>query len=262
MGIAYLDLLVYPHVFVAGETGSGKSNVLKCLIHQALLKDYDVVLIDFKRGVSFSEFSEVVNICYEHQLAAEMLQELVKETERRLDLFREIKVDNLEAYNNVSGSYLRRTIVFIDELAELLNVREKTLRERLYGSLETLTRLSRAVGIHLIMGIQRPDSTIVNGQIKNNVSYRICGHFVDKEPSRIMLGNEMASNLDNIKGRVIVKGNEIQEVQCFYYCNQSAYRTHERKEEQLIEDSSLESNSEKVDIEKQSSSIDFDFDEL
>lgn len=105
----------------------------------------------------------------------------------------------------------------------MVNVREKNLKNALYDSLETLTRLSRAVGIHLIMGIQRPDSTVVSGQIKNNVSFRICGRFVDKEPSRIMLDNTLASELPNIKGRFLVKGNTIKEVQSFYFIPDSSY---------------------------------------
>jgi len=137
---------------------------------------------------------------------------MVTETTTRLDLFRKNKVDNINDYNRLGTDYqLRRIIVFIDELAELLKTRDRTLSNLLYDSLETLTRLSRAVGIHLIMGIQRPDSTIVNGQIKNNVSFRVCGRFVDREPSRIMLGSDEASTLNNIKGRFIIKDDNLQE---------------------------------------------------
>ena len=217
-GIAGMNLDKYPHAFIAGETGGGKSNIQKCLINQALIKGYDVILIDFKRGVSFSEFSDYVEICYDYKSALKALGEMVTETTRRLDLFRKNKVDNINDYNRLGTDYpLRRIIVLIDELAELLKTRDRTLSNLLYDSLETLTRLSRAVGIHLIMGIQRPDSTIVNGQIKNNVSFRVCGRFVDKEPSRIMLGSDEASTLNNIKGRFIIKDDNLQEVQSFYY---------------------------------------------
>ena len=215
--ISIMDLAKHPHAFIAGETGSGKSNLLKCLIHQAIVKDYEVVLIDFKRGVSFSAFSELLDIYYDYPSVIKVLQDMVNETNRRLDLFREKRVDNLSAYNISSGKSLKRKIIFIDELAELLRTRDKTLYNSLYDSLETLTRLSRAVGIHLIMGIQRPDSTIVSGQIKNNVSFRVCGRFVDKEPSRIMLGGDEASHLPNVKGRFIVKDDDMHEMQAFYY---------------------------------------------
>lgn len=216
-GIVTIDLTKTPHIMIAGETGSGKSNILKLLVYQSLIKCYDITLIDFKRGVSFANFSNVVKIIYEYETACEELEHMVNETKRRLDLFREMKVDNIKDYNRIATTKLRGEIIFIDELAELLSVRDKELSKCLYDSLETLTRLSRAVGIHLIMGIQRPDSTVINGQIKNNVSCRLCGRFVDKEPSRIMLNSDSASKLPNVKGRFILKDDELQEFQSFYY---------------------------------------------
>jgi len=214
-----MDLEQYPHAFVAGETGSGKSVILKCMIHQALEKNYDVSLVDFKRGVSFASFKGVVNIHYEYKDTLQLFKKLVEETKKRLDLFRNKGVESLKNYNLCTPNPLSRKVVFVDELAELLKIRDKEISNILYDSIETLTRLSRAVGIHLIMGIQRPDSTVISGQIKSNVAYRVCGKFVDKEPSRIMLGSDKASLLPNIKGRFIIKDNEFHEVQAFYYDN-------------------------------------------
>jgi len=218
-GIIGMDLDKHPHAFIAGETGSGKSNILKCMIHQALYKGYEVVLIDFKRGVSFAEFSDEVSIYYEYKDVMAVLRDMVLETINRLDKYRAVKVDNFQDYNRIANENDKLTmkIIFIDELAELLKTRDKEISSILHESLETLTRLSRAVGIHLIMAIQRPDSTVVGGQIKNNVSYRVCGRFVDKEPSQIMLNNHTATTLPNIKGRFIVKDDEVRIVQGFYY---------------------------------------------
>lgn len=223
LGVGYngyitIDLNKNAHTIIAGETGSGKSNILKLLVYQSLVKYYDVVLIDFKRGVSFSNFNGLVEIVYEYEKAVETLENMVNETKRRLDLFRVTKVDNIKDYNKITTlKNLKREIIFIDELAELLNTRDKELSNRLYDALETLTRLSRAAGIHLIIGIQRPDANTVNGQIKNNISCRVCGRFVDKEPSRIMLNCDDASKLKNVKGRFIIKDDELQEFQSFYY---------------------------------------------
>lgn len=215
--LALLDLNKTPHVFLAGATGDGKSNILKCLIHQSLSKNFDTILIDFKRGVSFVEFSDAVTIYYEHETTKELLEQLVEETKHRLDLFREARIDNIDDYKKNVNKHLKRKIVFIDELAELLQVRDKELSHSLYDSLETLTRLARTTGIHLVMGMQRVDSTIITGQIKSNVAGRICGRFVDKEPSQIMLNNDMASKLVDVKGRFIYKDDTCVEVQCFYY---------------------------------------------
>lgn len=234
-GVVGIDLDKYPHTFIAGETGSGKSNILKCLIHQSILKEYEVILIDFKRGVSFSQFNEAVRIYYEYKEVIDVIKNMVEETKKRLDLFREYKVDNLTDYNMVADNNLKRIIIYIDELAELLKTRDKEVSNILYDSLETLTRLSRAVGIHLIMGIQRPDSTVVNGQIKNNVPFRICGRFTDKEPSRIMLADDRASQLPNIKGRFIVKDDVLQEIQAFCFSGNDTYDVKIEKEEIFID---------------------------
>lgn len=225
LGIGYygkvaISLAVYPHWFIAGETGSGKSNLLKCLIYQAIQKRYEVVLIDFKRGVSFSSFSKTVKMYYEYDETMILLQEMVAETKHRLDFYRESGVDSLKEYNQKNkNTPMQRKIIFIDELAELLKVRDKEISNTLYDALETLTRISRSAGIHLIMGVQRADSSVINGQIKSNVPLRICGHFADREPSRIMLSNDSASFLPDIKGRFIVKGSTQQEIQTFYYNN-------------------------------------------
>lgn len=259
-GLVGLDLNRYAHALVCGETGSGKSNILKCLIFQAIQKNYDVVLIDFKRGVSFSDFNDLITVFYDHFSAKNVLEGLVKETEIRLDLFRNTRVDNLIDYNKVSTNKLQRKIVFIDELTELLKVNDKELSKSLYASIETLARLSRSAGIHLILGIQRPDSTIINGQIKNNVSFRICGRFVDPEPSRIVLGHDDACKLPDIKGRVIVSDDGRQEVQSFYYRNKLQYN-HSVSQEMQIQSAELKEEVQEKDLEIVDK-LNFDFSDM
>lgn len=43
---------------------------------------------------------------------------------------------------------------------------EKQIYEQIEGKLSTLARLSRATGINLFMGVQRPDANVLTGQIK------------------------------------------------------------------------------------------------
>lgn len=267
IGVGYagpveLDLNKCAHSLICGETGSGKSNILKCLIFQAIQKNYDVVLIDFKRGVSFSDFSDLITVFYDHFSAKNVLEGLVNETETRLDFFRKTRVDNLIDYNKVSTNKLQRKIVFIDELAELLKVNDKELSKSLYASIETLARLARAVGIHMILGIQRPDSTVITGQIKSNVSYRICGRFVDPEPSRIVLnGHDDACKLPDIKGRVIVSDDGRQEIQCFYYRNKLQYNHSVSQEMQVQKEESNNEDLQEKDLETVDN-LNFDFSDI
>lgn len=223
-----IDLNKLPHVLVAGETGSGKSVILRLLLWQGILKAARIFMIDFKGGVEFGldyeQFGEVIT---EKQRALEVLKDLTRENQARLKLFREMRVKNLAQYNikakEKGFKKLCRIMMFIDELAEMTDKtgaskEEKELMSQIEKEQSTLARLSRATGINLIIGIQRPDAKVITGQIKNNIPVRICGRFADKAASEIVLGNTRATNLPEIKGRFLFKvGADTVEFQSYYF---------------------------------------------
>lgn len=103
----------------------------------------------------------------------------------------------------------------IDEAAEILDVKPKDKAEKeLYADinqyLRTLARMSRS-GVHILMGFIRPSSEVLDGQIKNNLLWRVCGYFADPAAARIVLDNDRATELpQEIKGRFIVGEEETQ----------------------------------------------------
>lgn len=148
---------------------------------------------------------------------------LTKENAKRLNLFREMEVKNLYEYNQKTNSNLCRVVVIVDELAELLDStglskEEKELLAGIEKELSTLARLSRATGINLLLGVQRPDAKVITGQIKSNVPVRICGRFADNSASEIVLSNTKAKDLKDIKGRFLIKlGADTDEFQAYYF---------------------------------------------
>lgn len=229
VGQSALDVITFnlnrvPHVLVAGETGSGKSVILRCILWQMILQGSKVYMIDFKGGVEFGKqyeyYGEVIT---ERERALEVLTLLVEENAYRLKIFRDMEVKNLSEYNRKTGQNLCRIGVFSDELAEMLDKKgvskeQKKIYEEIEGKLSTLARLSRATGINLFLGVQRPDANVLTGQIKNNIPVRISGRFADKTASEIVLGNTAAVDLPDIKGRFLYKvGNETLEFQSFFF---------------------------------------------
>ena len=90
--------------------------------------------------------------------------------------------------------------------------------EGIEKELSTLARLSRATGINLLIGVQRPDAKVITGQIKTNVPVRICGRFADNSASEIVLSNTKAKDLKDTKGRFLIKiGADTEEFQAFYF---------------------------------------------
>jgi S-DNA-T family DNA segregation ATPase FtsK/SpoIIIE len=229
IGVSHLKPLKFnlnatPHVLAAGETGSGKSVILRTMAWQMFMKGSRLVFLDFKGGVEFGKDWEAIGDVYlEREKALPILEMIVAENAARMALFRENKFKNLSDYNKKTGANLCRIGVFCDEIGEMLDSKgapksEKPIFDRLTAALSTLARLGRAQGINLFLGVQRPDANVLTGQIKNNVPVRISGRFADKAASEIVLGNGEACKLPDIKGRFLFRlGNETVEFQAYYF---------------------------------------------
>lgn len=231
LGQIKFDLNRTPHVLCAGETGSGKSVILRLILWQMICHGAKIFMFDFKGGVEFSkEYEQYGEVITDRGRAVEVFELLVKENERRLALFREVGAKNLKEYNQKSAQKLVRIGVFVDEIAEMLDLQgasqgDKELIGQLWGSNSTLARLSRATAINLIFGVQRPDAKILPGQIKNNLPVRISGRFADKPASEIVLGTTDAVDLPDIKGRFLFKlGADITEFQAYFFDDDTMLR--------------------------------------
>lgn len=229
-GIVKFDLNSTPHSLFAGTTGSGKSVLLRCVVYQCLVKNHKVYLMDFKRGVEFGKaYDDFCEVIMDKERAVKLLSWLVEENKRRLDEFRSRGIKNLDEYNALNkNTPLERIVVFIDELAILLiptkERQDKDLTAQATDCLENIAILGRAAGINMILGIQRPDANTVTGQIKSNVSGRVCGYFADTAPSMIVLNNTRANDIDSeVKGRFMFQdGKETIEMQGYYQKEEQA----------------------------------------
>ncbi|MFY8264012.1 FtsK/SpoIIIE domain-containing protein [Clostridium perfringens] len=253
-----IDLNKSPHILSAGETGSGKSVILRCILWQLLKQGAIAYMVDFKGGVEFGlEYEKVGQVITEVDAAEKLFKYLVDENAKRLKLLRESGSKNIGEYNKkFEGEELKRIIVVIDELAELMDktgVDDETRAKlvRIEGYTSTLARLSRATGINLCIGVQRPDAKVITGQIKNNVPVRICGRFADSKASEIVLSNTKAKDLPEVKGRFLFKlGADTVQFQAFYFDDdkhfipskifkvREAFKDNENKNNRIDEDSS------------------------
>ena len=105
--------------------------------------------------------------------------------------------ENAQQYNETTEQPLQRLIFTCDEVAEMLdktgadNERKKLLAQ-IKNRLSTIARQGRAFGIHLILATQRLDATIIPGQIRNNMDFRVCGR-ADSVLSQIILDSTSAA---------------------------------------------------------------------
>ena len=197
-GPVTVNLAHIPHILLGGSTGSGKSVLLKLLLMQALHKGAEVDIADFKGGVDFPKvWHEKCRMCFTEGDLLYTLDQLAAVLEYRKTRLAETGCPNLDTYNEVTGENLPRLIFACDEVAEVLDrtgadSERKKLLAQIESKLSTIARQGRAFGIHLILAIQRPDATIIPGQIRNNMDFRVCGR-ADSVLSQIILDNTSAA---------------------------------------------------------------------
>ena len=216
MSMGYLvsiNIEAIPHVLIGGATGSGKTYLLKHLLYQSISKGYTVIIADFKGGVDYPQHWK--NKCIFLTDINNTIRELKKindEMDIRKENLAKEGIRNIDIYNNKKNTQYKHVVFACDELAELLDTsgldkEEKSKRQEVVKFLSSIARLGRAFGIHLFLATQRPDAEVVTGQIKNNISYRICGR-ADDVLSRIILDNTDAADRITFDAQGVFVNNE------------------------------------------------------
>lgn len=201
----YGELNRMPHLLIAGATGSGKSVCVNSIICSLLLRtkpdEVKMILIDPKK-VEFTPYNDVPHllapVITDGDLANKGLKVVVEMMDHRYDLFGNLGVRNIQAYNeyvlNHPDEHLKplpRLVVIIDELADLMLVAAKEVE----ASIQRITQLARAAGIHLVVATQRPSVDVITGVIKANIPSRIAFAVSQAVDSRTILDQAGAEQL-------------------------------------------------------------------
>lgn len=197
--IVVFDLVKNPHLLIAGETGSGKSTQLRSILTtliQALPPErLELYLCDLKRSEFhiFRQVEHVQGLFYTAREMWPMLQYLQKEMQHRGDLLDHHELSHI---NDLADPppYI---ILCIDEVALLQN------ETKLMQLVEEISAIGRALGVFLILSMQRPDRKVLDGKLKNNLTVRMGFKCADLINSRI-IGTPGSEKLKK-EGRMLLK---------------------------------------------------------
>lgn len=196
------DIAKFPHILIAGSTGSGKSVCINTIITSILYKaspdEVKLIMIDPKvveLGVYNGIPHLLIPVVTDPKRAAGALNWAVGEMMKRYSMFAETGTRNLEGYNEhivaEGGDPMPQIVIIIDELADLMMVAAKEVEDYICR----LAQLARAAGIHLIIATQRPSVDVITGLIKANVPSRIAFAVSSGVDSRTILDRVGAEKL-------------------------------------------------------------------
>ena len=227
----FADLTTMPHLLIAGTTGSGKSVGINVMILSILYRmspeECKFILIDPKM-LELSVYEGVPHlitpVVTNPKKAVVALKWVVKEMEARYQKMSLLGVRNIESYNqrikeaiksketisrkisvglnpdtgqpkyediNIELNKMPFIVVVVDEMADLMMVAGKEIEH----TIQRLSQMARAAGIHLIMATQRPSVDVITGTIKANFPTRISFQVSSKFDSRTILGSEGSERL-------------------------------------------------------------------
>lgn len=172
----FLDWKKSPHALITGASGAGKTFACKYLIASlvAQIPEIELYIIDYKGDTDFEPFADFQN-CYRYNEAKDGILNF-------LDRF----------HQRQSGADTTRTplYLFIDEFASFLTVLDKKEAEDFKKKIAELLMLARSFNVHLIMALQRADSSYFVNGARDNFPIRLgLGRLSDE--SRRMLFPDM-----------------------------------------------------------------------
>jgi len=196
------DLSEFPHMLVAGTTGSGKSIFMNGMIMSLIMRnrpeDLKLVMVDPKR-VEMAKYHDLPHllcpIIKEPAEAKVCIDKLIAEMERRYKAFEIANVRDIGEWNRdfaPSSPYatLPYIVLFIDEYADLAdtckNISESVVR---------IAQKARAAGIHMVIATQRPTVQVIPGTIKANIATHVALTMKSAIDSSTILGVGGAENL-------------------------------------------------------------------
>jgi S-DNA-T family DNA segregation ATPase FtsK/SpoIIIE len=202
------DMREYPHVLIAGSTGSGKSRALFITLTNLLYWHDNVDLYlaqvsDKKDLKKYAYYKQTRYFAKNLQTADQLIKYLLEEQQRRNKLLNQYNFNNVDEYNKkFPDKKLNYSYIVFDEFASLTPGEKDTdpyygLKKRIIFNLLELMRQARSAGIFIIASLQRPDKNNLDPNLKNLFNVKVAFRANNIASSKVLVDDDSVFNLPN-----------------------------------------------------------------
>ena len=186
------------HLLIAGTTGSGKSEFLKVMLgamaHGMAPAQLQFILVDPKRVTfNLSGPSPYLKhpIAYDQEAVIPLLTECADEMERRYEV---LAARHKSHVSELAGTdAVPRIVLMFDEFADLMH--DPAAKAEMEPLLKRLGAKARASGIHLVLGTQRTEASVVTPLLRSNLPGRVSLKVASEKDSMLILDAPGAAEL-------------------------------------------------------------------
>ena len=176
----------YPHFLISGASGSGKSYFVNELVIQAIIKEWEVVILDLKR--SYGLYRDFTDYSYELDDILEKLKSVESEMHLRMEKLQP-ELDKNPRVLAVDIGY-KPKLVIIEEYISLQSSLDKKQKEELERIVKNISVLARQSNIHLMIVLQSAGTENIQSTTRSNLT-------------KVLLGNAQSNILHSTFGNNI-----------------------------------------------------------
>lgn len=195
-----------PHVLVVGGTGSGKTSLEHTILTQLAAMEWRVWVLDGKR-IEFVGFRDWPNV----ELVASKVEDQVRMVHAAHELM-EHRYSLIESGSATVADFEPLALI-IDEYATFKKRVERWYREvkpkgapthaPVFDLIGDIARLGRSGKVHLTIGIQRPDVTFLDGEMRDNFASRFSLGRLSPQGAKMMWDSFAVGVIRTPQGRGI-----------------------------------------------------------
>jgi hypothetical protein len=214
----FLDLNLDPHILIGGETGTGKSFLMACIIANMCWsnpKEFNLYLLQIMKAENdmFKDCKPVVIATSDLKLISQYLKKGANMVNERAKEFAQYGIVSIGQYNKFFPKQKMKREIFITEEVSFFMPNDsddeeiKKLKMDCWNSILTIVKAGRSCGISLFSITQRSTCTNLPSDVKAQLT-RITGKQKSVIDSTNIINTSDAVTLNKEKHQFICDGTE------------------------------------------------------